>query len=132
MAALPLDMARRVGANLGQAARRVLAQAVLPRGGGVWIVLRLGPGLEETPAARLSFARETHLSRLEVLETLETAASDPRISGVLLRFTGTPLGWSKLLSLRRAVQRTRERGTPVTAYAETLDAEAFIVASAAE
>lgn len=130
--ALPIDIARRAGANLGRAARRALAQAVLPRGAGVWLVIRLGPGLDEMAVPRLPFHREEGLSLLEVLETLESAADDPRIDGVLLRFSGTPAGWGKLLSLRRAVESVRERGLLVAVFSEALDGEALVVASAAD
>ena len=40
-------------------------------------------------------------------------------------------GWSKVHSLRRALTRVREDGKPVAAYAETLDAAGFLLATAA-
>jgi protease-4 len=127
----PVEIARRSGANLARAARRVMARAMLPRRGGFWVVVRLGPGPEETAGPRLSIGREPGLSLLDVLDVFETASSDPRVIGVVLRFEGTPGGWSKIQSLRRAVQRVRERGKQVVAYADTLDAPSLLLASAA-
>jgi protease-4 len=74
---------------------------------------------------------EPSLSLLELLETLERAARDPQIDGVLLRFAGASLGFAKALSLRRAVEGLRAAGKPVVAWAERLDAQDYLVASAA-
>ncbi len=129
--AYPLQIARRAGANLASAVRRAVAQAALPRKAGIWVVVRLTPAIEDLPPPHLPFAREVPVSLLEVLETLEAAAADPQVDGVLLRCDGVPAGWSKLLSLRRAVERLRESGKPVAVYAESLDAESLLVATAA-
>jgi protease-4 len=128
--AAPLRIAARAGANSVRAARRLLARAALPRGSGAWLLLRLAPSLDEL-SAPLAVGREGSLALLEVLETLERAASDPQIDGVLLRFEGAPLGYAKALSLRRAVEALRAAGKPVAAYAERLDAQEYLVASAA-
>jgi protease-4 len=127
----PARIARRAGANLARAARRGLAQLALPRRAGIWVSVRLAGALDEIARPRVPFGGEHAASLLEVLETLEAAAHDPRVDGVLLRLAGNPGGWSKSFSLRRAVERVRERGKPVVAYAETLGAEGLLVASAA-
>jgi len=127
----PARIARRAGANLARAARRALAQLALPRRAGIWVSVRLAASLDEIARPRVPFGGEQAQSLLEVLETLEAAAHDPRVDGVLLRLVGNPSGWSKAFSLRRAVERVRERGKPVAAYAETLGAEGLVVASAA-
>jgi protease-4 len=127
----PREIARRVGGNLSRAARRTLARTTLPRGPGVWVVVRLAPFLEELPPSHFALARATGQCLFEVLETLDSVAADPRIDGVLLRFAGSPGGWSKVQSLRRALLSVRERGKPVAAYAEGLDAAGLLVASAA-
>ena len=111
--ASPARVVGRAGANLTRAARRLLARAALPRGVGAWLLVRLAPPLDEQAPPRLPFAPEVSLSLLELLETLEQAASDPQIDGVLLRFSGAPLGFAKALSLRRAVQAVRAAGKPV-------------------
>jgi protease-4 len=104
---------------------------VLPRRAGIWVSVSLRPSLDEIARPRVPFEGEHGPSLLEVLETLEAAAHDPRVDGVLLRLAGNLSGWSKAFSLRRAVERVRELGKPVAAYAETLGAEGLMVASAA-
>jgi protease-4 len=129
--AAPLRMAGRVGANLARATRRLFAGAALPRGAGFWLLVRLAPPLGELATARVPFRPDGSLSLLEVLETLERAAGDPQVDGVLLRFAGAPLGFAKALSLRRAVEGVRAAGKPVAAWGERLDAHEYLVASAA-
>ena len=124
-------IARNAGANLTRAVRRVIARSTLPRRGSVWVVVRLAPPLEDLAPPRLPFSRPGPPGLLEVLETLEAAGSDPRVAGVLLRFTAPLQGYSRMLSLRRAVDRLRSRGKPVVAYGEVLGAESLLVASGA-
>jgi len=127
----PIEIARRAGNNLARAARRVLDRTALPRRKGFWLVVRLAGPLEELRAPSLSLGRGPSPTLLEVLETLDAAAEDPQVDGVLLYFSGPVRGMSRVLSLRRAVLRLREKGIPVAAYAETLEAEGLLVASAA-
>jgi len=127
----PIRVAGRAGANLSRAARRLFARAALPRDAGAWLLVRLTASLDEQAPPRLPFAPEGSLTLLELLETLEQAASDPQIDGVLLRFSGASLGFAKALSLRRAVEAVRAAGKPVAVWAERLDAQEYLVASAA-
>jgi len=129
--ARPAAMLRNAGANLVRSARRLAARAALPRRGAAWVVVRLSPHTEEIAPPRLPFARTSTLGLLDVLETLEAAADDPRVAGVLLRFLGPLEGWSQVLSLRRAVEQLVERGKPVVAYGEVFGAESLVVASGA-
>jgi len=128
----PLEIARQIQGNLAHVVRRIADRAALPRDQGFWLTLRLGGPLEEHQTPGLGFGRHSTLGLFEVLETLEAAARDPQVDGVLLRIAGPLVGFSKLLSLRRAVLRLRECGVPVAAYAEMLDAESLLLASAAD
>jgi protease-4 len=129
--ASPLRVAGRAGANLARGVRRLLARAALPRDSGAWLLIRLAPPLDEPAPPRLPFASSSSLTLLELLESLERAASDPQIDGVLLRFSGAQLGFAKALSLRRAVEKVRAAGKPVAVWSERLDAQEYLVASAA-
>ena len=77
------------------------------------------------------FGQRSAPSLFELLEILDTARRDPQVDGVLLRIRGPLHGISRVLSLRRAVQAFREAGKPVAVYAETLEAESLLLASAA-
>ena len=124
--------ARRLGANLARGARGALAGAALPRRGApAWLVLRLGPALEDLAPPRVPWARPGSTPLLAALAALDAAARDPWVAGVRLRFQGPLGGFSRVLSLRRALDRVRESGRPVVAYAEALDAASFIVACGA-
>jgi protease IV len=129
--ASPLRVAGRLGANLARGVRRLLARAALPREKGAWLLVRLAPPLDEPAPPRLPFGSETSLTLLELLEAMQRAAADPQIDGVLLRFSGVQLGFAKALTLRRAVEHLRAAGKPVAVWAERLDAQEFLVASAA-
>jgi protease-4 len=94
-------------------------------------VVRLASPLHEVAPPRLPFSGPAPLGLLEVLAVLERASRDPQVAGVLLRFTGPLGGMSRVLSLRRAVDQVRERGTPVVAYGESFDALSLVVASGA-
>jgi len=125
----PVDILRRVGANLAHAARCLAARASLPRDGGLWLALRLSAPLDEMPAPQLSL--DWNPSLLDVLEILDVAAGDPEVDGVFLELVGVTLGWSKVQSLRRAVGRVRECGKPVVVWAERLDEQSLLLAAAA-
>jgi protease-4 len=124
-------VAGRLLGNLVRGARRGLARAALPRGEGAWLVVKLEGALDEHPAPHLPFSGSDALGLLDLLETLERAARDPQVDGVLLRFSGASLGFAQALTLRRAVDGVRAAGKPVAAWAERLDAHAYLVASAA-
>jgi protease-4 len=126
-----IDILRTARANLARATRRALDRAALPRREGFWLTLRVAD-LDERPPFGFPLGQHRTLGLLEILETLAAAAEDPQVDGVLLNFAGPLGGFSKLLSLRRAVTRLRDAKIPVAAYAETLDAESLLVASAAD
>lgn len=125
----PMEIPRRAASNLARAVRRLFARTALPTDGGFWVSLRLAPPLDEVPT--LGFGREPAPSLLQVLEILDAAAADPDVDGVFVELAGAPSGWSKTQTLRRALCAVREAGKPVVVYAESLDTESLLLASAA-
>lgn len=120
---------RSIGANLVRAGRRLVAHFVLPRRGGVWLLVRLGAPIEELAAPSLPFGQPPQPGLLEVLATLEAARWDARVAGVLIRFAGPVGGPSRALSVRRAVDAVRAAGKPVVVWGEGFDTESLVVAS---
>ena len=59
-------------------------------------MLPIGAQLDELAPPRLPWIREESLSLLDVLTTLECAARDPQVDGVLVRFKASPSGWLRL------------------------------------
>ena len=126
-----LDPAWRLAGNLGRSARRAWLWAAVPRSGGFWLDLRLAPPLAEQRLPTFGLGREPGLSLLELLQTLERAARDPQVAGVLLRFEGAPRGLAQALAVRRAVDALRAAGKPVAAWGATLGTAELVVASGA-
>ncbi|MGI9590883.1 MAG: signal peptide peptidase SppA, partial [Myxococcota bacterium] len=128
----PGAMLSRIGANLARGVRLVVERTVLPREGRVWLMVRLGGEPVEIHSPRLPFQRAPqHPTMLEALSSLEHAAVDPRVAGVVLRF-GEPLhGMGGAHSLRRAVDAVRESGKPVVAFGDSYTAASMLVASGA-
>jgi protease-4 len=125
--------ASRAFANAGRAVR-VLSRRLdrLARTRALWLVIPLGSELDERNRATFGASPDAGLSHLDLLRALERVAVDPRISGVLLRFQGTgPHHFSQAAALRRSVDRLRELGMPVAAWAESLNAPQLWIASGA-
>lgn len=55
----------------------------------------------------------------EVVETLEAAAEDDRVAGLVARVGSAPMGMARIQELRDAVLAFRTSGKPAIAYAET-------------
>jgi protease-4 len=127
----PMEILRRTGGDLVRAARRVLGRAALPSRDGFWLVVELSGSLEESPVPFSLFGQRPVPSLFELLEILSAAERDPQVDGVLLRISGPLHGFSRVLTLRRALQALRAAGKPVAVYAETLEAETLLLATAA-
>ena len=68
-----------------------------------------------------------------VLTSLEMAAADERIDGVVLQMSAAQgAGNAKLEEIRNAVQRVRDSGKPVFAYADNIDLKVLYTAAACD
>jgi protease-4 len=121
-----IEIGRRIGRNATRALRRGLVRLPEER---FWLDIGIGAELDEIARPRL--AVEPVPGLIEVLSTLEHALDDPSVEGVLVRLDAAPAGWSKVQSLRRALENLVSRGVPVVVYAEVLDAESMLLASVA-
>lgn len=124
-------VARQAAGNATRGVRRLLQRFAFPRAGSCWVELVVRENISELLVQHLPFQRDVPLHFLQMLEVLDAAAEDERVDGVLLTLQGGPPSLGMALALRRAVLRARDRGTPVVAYAETLDAPGLLLASAA-
>lgn len=119
----------RVGANVRFAARRLWSRAALPRGPYALRVRLRSPVPELAPPVWPPRG-EAVLPILDVLRVLDRAASDDDVACVVLRLAGPPGGWSRALTLHRAVLRVRAAGKPVIVWSESYDTGDYVVASA--
>lgn len=102
---------------------------------GTWVEVRFSPTYPDARPDRtgLRAALEpTVVSHQEVLDALERAHDDPRVTGVLLRAEGFAGAWAQANELREAIGRLRSRGKRVIAYANGLGTIDAHLASASE
>jgi len=121
---------------IGAAAVGGLALALRGRGTGWsannYLYLDLqGDIPEEPPASDLGTIFERQPPSLRTLvESLERAADDPRVSAVLLRVSMLPeAGWATAQELRDAVARFRRSGKPAYAHLEFCGNKEYYLAS---
>lgn len=121
---------RRVVANAGRLLRTRTA-AALCREGGVWLHVKLSRELGDLAPPPVAFGGEGSLSLLDLLRTLEVAAQDRDIAGLLLQLRGGLGGWNQAMALRRALLALRRVDLPVVAWAQSLNEREYLVASVA-
>jgi len=97
----------------------------------LWLHLS-GEVIEYPTLPVLPLIDQEPLSQHALLEGLRRAAADTRIDGVLLEVDEVDMGWGKASELRGALQRFRESGKPVWAYASAYDELGLYIATACD
>src|SRR5688572_1775710 len=102
---------------------------------GSWLVLdiygQIPPYDEPESISSSIFDEGETLTRM--LGSLEKAAADERIDGVILKISSSnSLGLASLGEMRDAVARVRESGKQVIAFSDALDRDALYLASACD
>jgi protease-4 len=132
-------LAAGAGALLAGAAV-VLAVGLLLRGGAPPLARWSGPGylsleiegeLPERPASEWeSFLESPRPSLHALIESLDRAADDPDIRGLLVRVAALPeAGWGRVQELREALLRFRESGKPCWAHLEFAGNKEYFLAT---
>jgi protease-4 len=123
--------------SLGAAAVGTLALLLRGRGtagfgGKSYLFVRLEGEIPEQPSADLGLILERRPPSLRTLvESLDRAASDPKISAVVVRVSSLPdSGWGKVQELRDAVERFRKSGKPAYAHLEFCGNKEYYLATA--
>jgi protease-4 len=96
-----------------------------------WLVVRLSGSLLEWygPTTLRDLLEDPPPCLMEITENLEKAAGDPRIEGVILKLESFHAGTGKLDEIRAGLQRVRDSGKPIYAYAEALSDGTLYLAS---
>src|SRR5712691_9176181 len=123
---------------VGAAAVGALALMLRGTEGGSWtsntgyLYLNLHDEIPEQPPAELPSLFEKRPAPLRVLvESLDRAAVDPKVTSVVLRVSILPdAGWAKVQELREAIVRFRKSGKPVYAHLEFCGNKEYYLASA--
>ena len=120
-------------------AAAVGALALVLRGRGVpslgasnYLVLNLEGGIPELPPSELApFLQRQPPSLRTLVDSLDTAARDARVTAVVLRVSFLPdAGWAKVQELRDALGRFRRSGKPAYAHLELCGNKEYYLASA--
>jgi protease-4 len=109
---------------IGAAAVGALALMLRGTDGGSWsasggyLALNLHGEIPEQPAAELPSFFERRPTSIRVLvESLDRAATDPKVSSVVLRVSFlSDVGWARVQELRDAIVRFRKSGKPAYAH----------------
>ena len=124
---------------LGAAAVGVLAVILRGQSGPAWsgnsyLFLDLADEIPEQPPSELgSFFERRPPSLRTLVESVDRAAADPKVTALMLRVSFLPdAGWGKVQELRDAVSRFRERGKPAYAYVEFCGNKEYYLATAAD
>lgn len=97
----------------------------------LWVPLQ-GEIIEYPTLPTIPFVRRKPLSEAAILESLEHASGDDRVSGVLIDIDHPWIGWGKAAELHEAILRFRNGGKQVLAVAPELDELGLYVASACD
>ncbi|HWP86224.1 MAG TPA: signal peptide peptidase SppA [Terriglobia bacterium] len=101
---------------------------------GTTLILKLSGDLPEQVAPDLSgqlLAERQPITFLSLIQDIERAASDERITGILLKPSRLSMGWGKLEQLRQSLAEFQARGKQLTAALSVAGTPEYFVASAA-
>ncbi len=123
---------------IGAAAVGALALMLRGGGGGSWsssagyLYLNLHDEIPEQPPAELPSFFERRPAPLRVLvESLDRASADPKVTSVVLRVSFLPdVGWARVQELRDAIVRFRKSGKPAYAHLEFCSNKEYYLATA--
>ena len=101
-------------------------------GGQAYLTLDLTGEIPEDPPSDIGNLFERRPPSLRTLvESLERAADDPKVSGVLVRVSSLPTsGWGQVQELRNAITRFRASGKPAYAHLEFCGNKEYYLATA--
>ena len=117
-------------ATVGMVALLLRGGAPTSFGGSRYLALRASGELPENPLVEMALFERKPATLRVLVESLDRAASDPGVEGVLLRVGGLEAGWGRVRELRSAIERFGRSGKPVYAYLELVGNREYYLASA--
>ena len=117
----------------------LMGAAMLGSSGKAAQVPAAGYLIQEIPSELPEFVPEPSMpfppkptSHTDILENLEKAAADDRITGVILKIQMPQTGWGKLQEIRERIHQVRAAGKEVIAYATVATNKNLYLASACD
>jgi protease-4 len=124
--------------SLGAAAVGAVALLLRSQAGGSttfssnsYLALDLGGDIPDEPPAEMSLFERRPTSLRTLVESIDLAAKDPKVSSLLVRVSSlSDAGWAKTQELREALLRFRKSGKPAYAHLEYVGNKEYYVATA--
>jgi protease-4 len=104
---------------------------VISRSESSWLVVKVEAGMGDAPGDE-GFAMDPEsippLST-ELSSAIRHAATDPKVSKILLKINGLDVGWAQTTDIRNALRTFRDSGKHCTAWANGYDTKTYYLAS---
>jgi protease IV len=105
--------------------------SLAPWGGDAYLSLSLDGDVAEQPFSEVDTLFTTPRPTLRgLVESLDRAAADPKMKGVVVRVGSLTGGWGKVQELRDAIARFRNSGKPAYAHLESVGNQEYYLATA--
>jgi protease-4 len=117
--------------GLGAVLAGLQGDPMIQSGSVLWVQLQ-GEIVEYPTLPRVPLLRNRPLSQNAILEALEFAERDDRLTAVVVDIDHPLIGWGKASELNEAIHRFRRSGKQVYAYAPVLDEIGLFVAVACD
>jgi len=124
-----VGIGRRLRTNAVRVVRRLSVRHVLADEPGHWLDVQLDGNVPERTHDGFGVPA---LGLLDLLRALAGVRDDPRFDGVLVRIGGVLGSYGRALSIARALGEVRGAGKRVVVWAETLHADQYVLAAAAD
>ena len=102
---------------------------------GSTLMLRLEGDIPEKPPVEMPLPfleKGSTITITELWRTLERAAGDSRIRGIILEPHSTAMGWAKMQEIRAGLVKFKKSGKPVYAYLRNPSLREYYIASVAD
>lgn len=99
-----------------------------------WLVVKIQPGMSDAPGDE-GFAMDPgNIPPLstELSSAIRHAATDSKVSEILLKINGLGVGWAQTTDIRNALRTFRDSGKSCTAWADGYDTKTYYLASACD
>jgi protease-4 len=104
---------------------------VISRPESSWLVVKVQPGMGDAPGEEGFVMDPESIPPLstELSSAIRHAATDSKVSNLLLKINGLSVGWAQTTDIRNALRTFRDSGKDCTAWADGYDTKTYYLAS---